>query len=219
VTVLAYLWSINLDILKLKNQAKMKKNLMLMLSIVIFSSCNSFKGYIKKSANEEVFDRKGFQGKKRMPIYNRKYIDRAKANIEEGYLEDKEEVDNFYYEPNELKPYYQSNRRMYQDMVEMNENKQNLSYKRKNSYPRLSDIEKSYKDDANQESLKSEIRSIKKMLEETKEKLATYKCPAPQDNSLKNNKLPKPAAPKQDQDFISTIIDSAKPQISKKGKE
>ena len=30
--------------------------------------------YLKRSANNKVFDRKGFKGSKRQPLYNKKYI-------------------------------------------------------------------------------------------------------------------------------------------------
>ena len=164
----------------------------LFFSILALTSCSSFKGYIKKSANEEVFDTKGFEGKKRMPMYNAKYIKKAKDNLVTGSLDDESEVDNPYYETNELNNYHETNRKMYQDMVEMNRSKQNLSYKK--SYPKLIDIDKDHKEKKEKEALTQEIESIKKILNDTREKLSNQKCsPEAEVNNktLPTHKLPK----------------------------
>jgi hypothetical protein len=171
---------------------------------------------MKRSANEEFFDTKGFKGKKRTPMYNKKYVERARKNLEDSYFDDKYEdiEENQYYESNELRPYYKSNRRMYQDMVDMNESKQNLQnrYGKRNSYPKLSEIDDSYQSQKDQENLKNEIKTIKKMLEDTKEKMSTYKCPIPQNSSV--NSVKSEIAPTGDKDLVSSIIDSAPKGIS-----
>jgi hypothetical protein len=157
---------------------KITKLLMLFVLNITLTCCTNFKGYIKKSANEEVFDTKGFRGKKRMPMYNSKYIQKAKDNLASGDIDDdhqdSDEHDNLYYDSNELADYNETNRRMYQDMVEMNHSKRNLNYKR--NYPKLSHIDKQYQEKQRQDELNEEIKSIKKILEETREKLSNQKC-------------------------------------------
>ena len=54
--------------------------------VIIFTILTSFlsacvtgpEGYLKRSANNKLFDRKGFKGSKRAPLYNKKYIAQAK---------------------------------------------------------------------------------------------------------------------------------------------
>ena len=70
----------------------MIKKLLLLLSAAIFvTGCSNIE--LKKSANNKLFDRKGFDGSKRKPLYNGKYIDRAKRNVvENNYEEDNYEL-------------------------------------------------------------------------------------------------------------------------------
>src|SRR6476659_5798855 len=109
-----------------KKHVLLIRYMIFILAILTFSGCSSIQGYFKHSANQSLIDFKGFQGKKRTPMYNKKYIAKAKNNIATSNLRDQEEDDynsNSYYEKDEIRNYYQSNRKMYDDMVEMNNNK------------------------------------------------------------------------------------------------
>ena len=63
--------------------------------IIIFSTLAMFlsacvtgpEGYLKRSANNKIIDRKGFKGGKRAPLYNKKYISQAKKNVVTGEYE------------------------------------------------------------------------------------------------------------------------------------
>ncbi|MEY3197019.1 MAG: hypothetical protein RLZZ59_387, partial [Pseudomonadota bacterium] len=53
----------------------MLKNLPLwIVAILLLTGCNSS---LQRSANNKIFDTRGFDGGKRRPLYNKKYIDRA----------------------------------------------------------------------------------------------------------------------------------------------
>jgi hypothetical protein len=190
-----------------------KKYAILIASMCILGSCTKLGGYVKRSANEQTFDTKGFQGKKRTPAYNAKYVQRAQRNMSEENFDDRyDDLENLYYEPNELKPYHKSNRRMYQDMMDMNESKQNLGRysSRHRNYPRINDVEMS-SSDKSEENLKNEIKEIKKMLADTKEKMATYKCPVSQNDNFNSHALKKP---KRKKDIITSVTGSGVADLS-----
>jgi hypothetical protein len=162
--------------------------------------------YVKRSANEKVFDSKGFKSKKRYPMYNKKYIERAKKNIEEGSFDDKyDDVQNPYYEKDELEAYNLSNRKMYKDMAEMQETKQNISnkYKQSGRYPKIRDVGNT--DQAQIESLKQEIKNIREKLEETQDKLSKQKYPTasssdkiPAQNEVEIKEISPPTSPAEE---------------------
>ena len=53
----------------------LSKAIILILSAFLLSSCvTGPEGYFKKSANNKIFDRKGFVNSKRAPLYNKKFI-------------------------------------------------------------------------------------------------------------------------------------------------
>ena len=163
-----------------------------LISMVFFlTSCSAISDYVKVSANEKTFDSKGFKAKKRLPMYNRKYIQRAAVNVENKNLERPvNEISNNNYEADELKNYSKSNQQMYLDMARMNENKKAIQkYKYNNAH--LKDFDNDTKDTKVENNLKKELKAIKKMLEETKKTFASYKCPISNsfdDNDIKPNK-------------------------------
>lgn len=57
----------------------LKKVLIFTILISFLSACvTGPDDYMKRSANNKIFDRKGFKGGKRAPLYNKKYIAQAK---------------------------------------------------------------------------------------------------------------------------------------------
>jgi len=122
-------------------------------------------------------------------MYNQKYIERAKKNVEEKSFDDKYDyMQNPYYEKDELEAYNLSNRKMYKDMAEMQETKQSINNKKLGKYPKIRDTGNG--DQAQLKSLRQEIQNIRETLKETQEKLSNYKCPSAINNSL--DKIPEP---------------------------
>lgn len=159
--------------------------------------------YFKRSANNKIFDRKGFKESKRQPLYNKKYIAQAKKNILNGEYDD-EELDD------EAEDISRENIEMYKAMIEedLNSTKQNRRGARGNNRSRANSAYPSIvaandkltpdTHDANLE-LKEEIAQIKSMLNEAKKDLASYKCPTARDLEEENIKPQTKAAPKKQQ--------------------
>jgi hypothetical protein len=90
--------------------------LLLIISLVILSACvQDPQGFLRKSANNKYFDMKGFHESKRLPVYNAKYIERAKENILSAKYsrEDNIEVD----EPDEVENPQAYHREIYKQMA------------------------------------------------------------------------------------------------------
>ena len=145
-------------------------------------------GYMKRSANNKLFDRKGFNGSKRAPIYNKKYISQAKKNIQNGaYDEDEIDEDEFY----EGENISRENIEMYKAMIEADYERAEKGKKKKsrqkrtssnrdnNVYPSIVDANNriDLKNHADNLELREEINQIKSMLNDAKKDLASYKCP------------------------------------------
>jgi len=165
-----------------------KKITVIILGLFLLSGCEGFRDNFKKSANNKMIDRKGFQGGKRKPLYNRKYISLAKRNIvEENFDEDEEEIDDL----SEIRNPSQENRKMYMNMIrrdaERKERKRLEEYKSSykyndadddRSYPSLAKSNKKVKqEDLSDQKLQKELSEIKSMLNEAKKDLVKYKCP------------------------------------------
>lgn len=159
----------------------LNKAVIFALSIFLLSSCATGpEGYFKKSANNKLFDTKGAKGGKRAPLYNKKYISKAKQNVANNdYADDDEEYDDLLENEN----ISQANKDMYRTILEQEleskyigkkpKEKQNKAYPVlvRNS-PRADDR---YLDDNS--ALRAELDQIKTMLNETKNEMANYRCP------------------------------------------
>lgn len=174
---------------------KFSKNIVLFFMCCVMSSCvPSPDGYLKKSANNKIFDNKGFSGKKRLPTYNRKYIEKAKQNARHSSFDEEldGDVDEDQDEYNDKKMNASYNKKIYRNMADMeesddreNSNVSNVK-KRKNKqndqeyYPSLyrarKDIDARHYE--SEDKMRMEISEIKEMLEETKRHLAKQKCPS-----------------------------------------
>jgi hypothetical protein len=165
-------------------------------SAIIFTILASFlagcasgpEGYMKRSANNKLFDRKGFNGSKRAPIYNKKYISQAKKNIQNcAYDEDEIDEDEFY----EGENISRENIEMYKAMIEADYERAEKGKKKKsrqkrtssnrdnNVYPSIVDANNriDLKNHADNLELREEINQIKSMLNDAKKDLSSYKCP------------------------------------------
>lgn len=179
----------------------MYKKILLICMAFIISSCTDFA--VKRSASNKLFDSKGFEGSKRRPLYNKKYIDHAKRNIKSNnYDEDYDDEDDEVVDPASV------NRSMYRDMIE--EERRKAKIKKKNGrrdlseyddrYPRLSDADSRSRssDRASEEEMKSELQEIKKLLDNTRKDMVKYRCPleeqakkAAAKRNVTNNPAPK----------------------------
>lgn len=167
-----------------------RKIIILIASAFLLTGCaDGFKSYFKKSANNKWIDTKGFHGGKRQPLYNKKYINLAKKNIQEDNYDDGDDdlpLDDAY----ESKSPTVENREMYQAMLKADakrkqRQKQQQSKTRsladydEEGYPSLNkanDRINSAKYDDNLQ-LQQELAEIKELLNETKKDLTKYKCP------------------------------------------
>ncbi|MDP4832521.1 MAG: hypothetical protein NWP91_03140 [Rickettsiaceae bacterium] len=145
-------------------------------------------GYMKRSANNKLFDRKGFNGSKRAPIYNKKYISQAKKNILNGAYDEEEIDEDELYEDENIS---RENIEMYKAMIEADLERAEKGKKKKtrqkptnrnrdnNVYPSIVDANNRIdpKNHADNLELREEIDQIKSMLNEAKKDLASYKCP------------------------------------------
>jgi len=169
----------------------MIKKLLLLLSAAIFvTGCSNIE--LKKSANNKLFDRKGFDGSKRKPLYNGKYIDRAKRNVvENNYEEDNYDMD----EPDEYVDPYTQNRMMYSNMVRNEKSgKRRNQQLRSEPYPNIGharDLAIVEDHDESNSDLKKELAEIRSILSSTKKDLAKYKCPLQDSSKPKVNQPPR----------------------------
>jgi hypothetical protein len=110
----------------------MRNLIILVLPLLITACAIDPDGYFKRSANNKLYDSQGFDGQKRRPIYNKKYIDQAKKNIMENNVASAdEEYDD---DINELEDTYRRNREMYLQMVDQDIAKREKREPQKNSF-------------------------------------------------------------------------------------
>lgn len=185
----------------------LKKAITLIIITSMLSACvTGPEGYLKRSANNKLFDMRGFEGGKRSPLYNKKYISQAKKNILTNNLDEdmEEDKDDLYEDENPS----QENIEMYKAMIAADierKNKRNKksswwgnNKKKAQSYPSVVDAKDSIdpKIHAQNLELKEELEQIKAMLNETKKEMASYKCPTAQEQeqtkAIKNENQTKP---------------------------
>ncbi|MFK7968531.1 MAG: hypothetical protein AB8B68_05240 [Rickettsiaceae bacterium] len=186
----------------------LSKTIILILATFLLSSCvTGPEGYFKKSANNKLFDKKGFKNGKRAPLYNKKYIAKAKQNVANDDYEEEEDYDSLLENEN----ISQANRDMYRRILENEVESKYLGKGRKvqktKAYPVL--IKNSARPDAeyNEDNLqlRAELDQIKAMLDETKNEMANYRCPTAQEieragvnSSTKNSNVEKISDEDQD---------------------
>ena len=163
----------------------LKKIIVFTILASVLSACvTGPEGFLKRSANNKLFDRKGFQGGKRSPLYNKKYIAQAKKNIINNELEDDADFDND--DLSEDENVSRENMELYQAMIKedlaRDQNQRNKLRKDRvgsKAYPSIAKAHNKLDqntDAANLE-LREELEHIKSMLNDTKRDLASYKCP------------------------------------------
>jgi len=175
----------------------LKKAIILTLLTSLLSACvTGPEGYLKKSANNKIFDRHGFKGGKREPLYNKKYITQAKKNILNDNIEDDED------ESDETENPSRDNIEMYKAMIdedlEKERRKNNKSSwwgskkKRNQEYPSVVDASRKLGPSRHSQNLelREELNQIKSMLNDAKKEMSSYKCPTAQEQEKRSNKKP-----------------------------
>lgn len=177
----------------------LKKAITLTIVTSILSACvTGPEGYLKRSANNKLFDMTGFQGGKRAPLYNKKYISQAKKNILTNNLDEdiEEDGDELYEDQNPS----QENIEMYKAMIDADierkrkqKNKSSWWWnrKKKQSYPSVTDANDRVdpKIHAQNLELREELNQIKAMLNDAKREMASHKCPTEQEQEKKASKV------------------------------
>jgi predicted RNA-binding protein with PIN domain len=165
----------------------LKQIISIFLILTLSQGCTQWS--LKRSANNKLVDFNGFEGGKRRPVYNKKYIERAKRNVQDYDLED-----DYTEEDQELSTPISQNRAMYKSMISRDLRSKSLKGRRaryedsmnddvEDGYPDLEEAASITKKPAtNQASgeMERELLEIKKMLSETKKDLAKYRCPMQQ---------------------------------------
>jgi hypothetical protein len=160
--------------------SKILAAILALVSILLTSCIYDPDGYIKRAGNKRVSASNPY-AKKRMPIQNKKYIQKAKRNIIQNDYDDDYEDDEYDQDPRLI------NRRLYMQMVAQEQAKKKQNYRRDNDLREL-ELEEREKQatqkivNANQEAqklkkeLQVELDNIKSVLNETKEQMASMKC-------------------------------------------
>lgn len=167
--------------------------ILVLLSFTLLSSCANFS--LKRSANNKLIDTSGFEGGKRRPVYNKKYITRAKHNVMEQNYDD----DYIEDEDSESINSTSMNRSMYRDMIEQDNRRKAMrandpkiqkyrqqSLEHTDDYQDLSASRNAIDNTQNgkqSQDMQKELSDIKKMLAETKKDMAKYRCPMQQDQT------------------------------------
>lgn len=171
-----------------------------LFTLFFLTSCNNDRNYqdrsLKTSVNNKYFDIRGAKNR-RPPLYNKRYVQLAKQNINSGNVDDEFDDDEYedYIRANNPKL---DNQAMYmqmlQDDVEYGSRKsakrsRQNAHRGHSSYPTLSRANYHIESQAeyqrqSENNLREELNSIKEMLHEARSDMATYKCPSVQEAEI-----------------------------------
>ncbi len=187
----------------------LKKIVIFSTLAMLLSACvTGPEGYLKRSANNKIIDRKGFKGGKRAPLYNKKYISQAKKNVITGEYE-YDDFDDFDDDNFEGENTAKDNIEMYKAMIDHDLSQERKNKKdsrwnknKNNMYPSIRKASQKTDDDMQNMELREELNQIKAMLHDTKKEMANSRCPAvqtekkkptvPTETQLKNGTPPPP---------------------------
>ncbi|XVN43212.1 MAG: hypothetical protein RCG15_02725 [Candidatus Rickettsia vulgarisii] len=171
-----------------------QKIIIAILGLFLLSGCSdNFRDYFKRSANNRLVDRKGFQGSKRAPLYNKKYIATAKKNVVEENFDDDEEDLRSEFETETVNP-IRRNRKMYLKMVQKDADRIRKQQEVESDQgctllaTASNKVNRRNRDDSNNK-LQKELDDIKAMLHNTKKDLERYKCPSEAAKNIQNEKI------------------------------
>jgi hypothetical protein len=208
----------------------MTNKILLVISTIFLLSGCSLDSLLKRSANNKLVDMKGFHGGKRRPLYNKKYIDRAKANISQNEYDDEEEDYDDEYADEKMSPSVR-NRFMYQDMIEKDlDAKRQKKTKKQGSYRSHMAVPDKYQDVAHAREiarqgnsgesdieLRRELSEIKSMLSSAKKDLTKYRCPVEKTKEQSVKKSPAPNKKLHEQVYSENDTTGVNPTHKKAG--
>lgn len=196
-------------------------------TMLLLSSCVGGASELKRSSSNKLFDASGFHSNKRRPLYNKKYISKAKKNIRDMDYDDLDEDEEEY---ESLSPSAR-NMQMYEKMAKLDKKRRAKSQKRYHddfyeddiieSRRRMSDIDES----ESRQDLEKEIIEIKELLRKTKDEVTKSKCPYSSKNSQDtdlsaNEKMAKPKIQNKKQIRSRELEEELKDvEVEKKHKE
>ncbi|MCC8417622.1 MAG: hypothetical protein LN588_03840 [Rickettsia endosymbiont of Bryobia graminum] len=171
-----------------------QKIIIIILGLFLLSGCSdNFRDYFKRSANNKLIDRKGFEGSKRAPLYNKKYIATAKRNVVEENFDDEEDLCSEF-ETETVNPIIRRNRKMYLKMVQKDADRIRKEQEEIDDQgctllaTASNKVNRRNKEDTNTK-LQKELDHIKAMLHDTKKDLERYKCPSEAAKNIKDEKI------------------------------
>ena len=212
----------------------MYKKYPLLTTLLLLSSCiYNPDGYLKRSASNKLIDARGFQKEKRLPLYNKKYIDRAKKNIiehnyEEGNDDDDGDDDSDEtYNPAELnKDTYRKMIKTEQKNADVKPNAKRTTLKTKklkysqefknsqlSDYPKISEIQikiDEHKEDIHKQELQRQIEEMKSTLTEMRKQLHKKSHVAPSKTYIANDNANTNPKIRNTEGNISTIDTQSK---------
>lgn len=198
------------QIIIIKQVNIMWQKIILIFMALIISGCSDWR--LKRSANNKIFDTKGFEGGKRRPLYNKKYISKAQINVRDyNYDEDEIEEDN-----DEIIDPATMNRAMYREMLEKDRARKRKPRRASgmdydDDYPRLADAKRSSlrADDKSEAQMQQELKEIKKMLANTQKDMAKYRCPMQQQADAERAKKARTASQRENDSKRTHSISSS----------
>lgn len=197
------------------------KKLTLALLVFFLTGCSGTP--LKRSADNRLFDSKGFHQHKRRPLYNKKYITKALSNVKVTNYESFEDEDEEVLSPQaRYIKMYQTMLEEKQSKKENDNNQATIHSSNKQEQSKSNDLiaaRKSLdviKGNNNKDELEKEIQEIKKLLAKTKEELVSLKNNDGSDNKNKDERYHKEQLRKEIDDELKGF--SSK-HIKKKQKE
>lgn len=172
----------------------LQKIIIAILGLFLLSGCSdNFRDHFKRSANNRLIDRKGFEGSKRAPLYNKKYIATAKRNVVEENFDDDDEDLLTEFETETVNP-IRRNRQMYLKMVQKDANRIRKQQEIESDQgctllATASNKVKRRNQEGSNTKLQQELDHIKAMLHDTKKDLERYKCPSEAAKNIKDEKI------------------------------
>ena len=162
----------------------LKKAITLTITISMLSSCiTGPEGYLKRSANNKLFDTQVFQGGEGVPLYN--YISQTKKDILTNNLDENidEERDDLYEDNNPSQKNIEMYKAMIEADIERKKKKKNKSSwwwyrKKKQLYPSVTDANHRIDPRTHAQNLElgEELDQIKATLNDAKREMTSDKC-------------------------------------------
>lgn len=171
---------------------------LLIMSIFLLSSCANGLNDLKTDPNSKLFSISNSKKNRRMPISNKKFIEKAKVNILNKEVDDDDDLDNDdESQLGYLEDPKKNNRQIYKKMLQEDLRKKQVLRSRLRNYQsqRGEEVHLCDMDEANDSAkvqktdhLEREIEDLRKLLLETKSEIHKVKCPYSENEAISNQK-------------------------------